>query len=98
MASKNESVIRDVALYIYHAIVRRSTLLTNANNKCHVCTLLYNLYICCNTVLWAGGLYHVINFIHSIPLELVYIQEVVKHNPVRVSVHSGSDETESRLG
>ena len=32
MSSKNEYVIRDVALYIYHAIVRRSTLLTNANN------------------------------------------------------------------
>ena len=27
MSSKNKSVIRDVALYIYHAIVRRSTLL-----------------------------------------------------------------------
>ena len=31
MSSTNESVIRAVALYIYHAIERRSTLLTNAN-------------------------------------------------------------------
>ena len=30
------------------------------------------------------------------PLELAYIQEVMKHNAVRVSVHSGSDETQSR--
>ena len=38
---------------------------TGYNSKCHVYTELYVLYICyILCVLWAGGLYHEINYIY----------------------------------
>ena len=67
MSSKNESVIRafDLCTYIMLTKSGRICLQTGYNSKCHVCTELYFLYICCIAcVLWAGGLYHEIHNIY----------------------------------